>query len=311
MATMKAVRIHDYGGMETLRYEDAPIPHPGQGEALVRVKAAGVNPIDWKTRAGYLKDTNWHVLPLILGWDCAGVVEEVGSGTTQLKPGDEIYAFMPLSKPGSYAEYAIVTEAEAAPKPESLDFETAAAVPLAALTAWQGLFEIADLKEGQTALIHAAAGGVGHFAVQLAKLKGTRVVGTASGRNRGYLASLGVDEFIDYEKIRFEEVVRDVDVVLDGVGEAVQARSWQVIKPGGFLISLTALTVPDDLHAQEVRHRRMLVHPDPARLRDLASLIDNGMVTPTVSEVLPLSEARRAHERIQTGHTRGKIVLRP
>lgn len=310
MTPMKAVRIHDYGGLEAMRYEDAPIPDPGQGEALVRVRAAGVNPIDWKTRTGYLKDTNWHHLPLTLGWDFAGVVQEIGPDTSKLNPGDAVYAFMPLARPGGYAQYTLVTEAEAAPKPETLDFETSAAVPLAALTAWQGLFEIADLREGQTILIHAAAGGVGHFAVQLAKLKGARVLGTASERNRGYLETIGVDEVIDYQKIRFEDVAENVDVVLDGVGGDVQARSWQVIKPGGILVSLTALAVPDDLHAQTVRFKRMLVHPDTAQLAYLASLIDNGMLEPHVDGVLPLEDARRAHELIQTGHTRGKIVLR-
>lgn len=309
MAMMKAVRIHDYGGLDTLKYEDAPIPEPGQGQALVRVKGAGVNPIDWKTREGYLKDRGWHALPMVLGWDCAGIVEEVGADTTSLKPGDEIYAFMPLASPGGYAEYAVVAEAEAVPKPRSLDFASSAGVPLAALTAWQALFEIADLQEGQTILIHAAAGGVGHFAVQLAKLKGAYVIGTASENNRDYLESLRVDEFIDYQRVRFENVVKDVDVVLDGVGGDVQARSWQVIKPGGLLVSLTALTVPDNLHAQTVRHHRMLVHPDPAGLRELATLIDHGLLKLTVNRVLPLAEARYAQEQVQTGHTRGKIVL--
>lgn len=311
MSTMKAIRIHEYGDLGTLRYEDVPIPEPCQGEALVRVEAAGVNPIDWKTRSGYLKDMNWHELPMIFGWDCAGVVEKVGPDTTKLKPGDEIYVLMPLSRPGSYAQYTLVPEAGPASKPQSLDFAQSAAVPMAALTAWQALFELADLQENQTLLIHGASGGVGHFAVQLAKLKGARVYGTASARNRDYLLALGLDTFIDYETERFEEVVSDVDVVLDGVGGEVQARSWQTIKPGGILISLTPLAAPEGLYAEKVRHRQLLVHPDAAQLTELATVIDSGMIEPTVNKVLPLSEARRAHELIQTGHTRGKLVLRP
>ena len=233
MKTMKAVRIHEYGVPEVLRYEDAPRPEPGTGEVLVRVHAAALNPIDWKIRAGYVKNWLNYPLPMIPGWDFSGVIDSVGPGAGAWKPGDEVYGRPDISRDGAYAEYIAVRASEIAAKPKCIDHIHSAAIPLAGLTAWQALFETADLKAGQSVLVHAAAGGVGTFAVQLAKWKGAHVAGTASGRNQYLLRDLGVDQPIDYETTRFEDVVHGADVVLDTLAEDRQARhiEWNVAGP--------------------------------------------------------------------------------
>ena len=216
--TMKAIRIHNYGGPEVLQYEEAPRPKPQTGEVLIRVHAAGVNPIDWKVREGHMKDFWPHKFPLILGWDLSGVVEEVGprpAAAGRFKKGDEVYSLPDPTRNGAYADYIVVRESELALKPNSLHHIRAAAVPLAALTAWQSLFDTAQLQPGQRVLIHAGSGGVGHFAVQLAKWKGAYVFATASTKNQDLLRELGVDEPIDYTQQRFENVARDIDIVLD------------------------------------------------------------------------------------------------
>ena len=213
---MKAIRIHGYGGPEVLQYEDVVVPTPVAGELLIKVQAASVNPLDWKTRTGYLKGLFPHTLPFILGWDASGVVEAVGSGVTKFKKGDEVYTR--TNRDGTYAEYAILNETEAALKPKSVDHVSAAGIPLAALTAWQALFEKARLAAGQKILIHGASGGVGSFAVQFAKWRGAQVIGTASAKNQALLRELGTDEPIDYGTTRFDDVVRGVEVVFDTVG---------------------------------------------------------------------------------------------
>ena len=305
--TMKAVRIHAYDGPEELVYEDAPCPRPNAGELLIRVHAAGVNPVDWKIREGYLKDMLQHKLPLILGWDLSGVVESVGSGVTRLKVNDEVFSRPDLSRNGAYAEYITVRESEVASKPKSLDHIHAAAIPLAALTAWQVLFDAAGLLPGQKVLIHAAAGGVGTYAVQLAKWKGAYVIGTASARNHEYLRGLGVDEVIDYNAVRFEDQVRNADVVFDTMGGDIQDRSWKVLKRGGILVSVLnpPLAAPEG-----IRQAFVFVQPNSKQLADIAKLVDSGILEPFVETVLPLSDARRAHELSMNGHTRGKLVLK-
>src|SRR6185369_6723311 len=205
MATMKAVRIHSYGGPEVLVYEDAPRPEAAAGEVLIRVHAAGVNPLDWKVRAGYVQEWLQHQFPLIPGWDVAGIVEAVGRGVEQFRPGDAVYGLLDISKNGAYAEYVAAPARSLARKPATVDHVKAAAVPIAALTAWQALFDVARLAAGQTVLVHAAAGGVGHFAVQLAKWQGARVVGTASAANASFVKELGAAQVIDYQSTRFEE----------------------------------------------------------------------------------------------------------
>jgi NADPH:quinone reductase-like Zn-dependent oxidoreductase len=236
--TMKAIRIHAYGGPEFLVYEDAPRPQPEKGEVLIRVHAAGVNPVDWKIREGYLKDMLHRSLPLVPGWDVSGVVETVGPGVTRLKKGNEVYSRPDIARDGAYAEYIVVRESEVALKPKTIDHIHAAAIPLAGLTAWQSLFDAGKLMTGQKVLIHAAAGGVGSMAVQLAKWKGAYVVGTASEHNHDFLRDLGADEIIDYTKTRFEDAVHDTDMVFDTIGGDTRKRSWQVLKKGGILVSI-------------------------------------------------------------------------
>jgi NADPH:quinone reductase-like Zn-dependent oxidoreductase len=310
MENMKAVRIHNYGGPEVLKFEDAPRPQPGNGEVLVRIHAAAVNPVDWKVRAGRLKERIQYPLPLIPGWDFSGVVEATGPGVTRLKKGDEVYARPDLARNGAYAEYIVAKESEVALKPKSVDHVQAAAIPLAALTAWQALFDTGGLKAGQKVLIHAAAGGVGSFAVQLAKWKGAHVIGTASGRNQSFLRELGVDEPIDYEKTRFEDVVHDVDVVLDTIGGDTQKRSWNVLKKGGILVSIVSPASAEEAAKHGVRSGYVFVQPNASQLAEIAKLVDSGKLKPMVETVLPLSEARRAQEQSESGHTRGKIVLK-
>src|ERR1700736_3507716 len=311
--TMKAVRIHKYGGPEVLKYEEAPRPQPQAGEVLVRVHAAGVNPIDWKVREGEMKDFWPHTFPLILGWDLSGVVEEFGpdpAAAGRFKIGDEVYGLPDPTRGGAYADYIVVRETELALKPNSLHHIRAAAVPLAALTAWQSLFDTAQLQPGHRVLIHAGSGGVGHFAVQLAKWKGAHVFATASTKNQDLLRKLGVDEPIDYTKQRFENVARKIDVVLDTLGDETQERSWSVLKKGGNLVSL--VQPPSEEKAKELGVRAALlgVQPNGAQLAEITKIIEAGKLTPIIDRILPLSEARRAHELSQSGHTHGKIALR-
>jgi NADPH:quinone reductase-like Zn-dependent oxidoreductase len=308
--TMKAIRIHNYGGPEVLKYEDAPRPEPGEGEVLIRVHAASVNPIDWKVREGHTKDFWPHEFPLILGWDLSGVVEELGRGVSRFKIGDEVYSVPDPTRNGAYADYIVVRESELALKPNSLHHIRAAAVPLAALTAWQSLFDTAQLQPGQRVLIHAGSGGVGHFAVQLAKWKGAYVFATASTKNQDLLREVGVDKAIDYTQRRFEDVARKIDIVLDPIGGDTQERSWQVLKKGGILLSLVEPPSADKAKALGIQAAFVASHPNGAELAKIAELIDSGDLKPIVNRILPLSEARRAHELSQTGHTHGKIVLR-
>jgi NADPH:quinone reductase-like Zn-dependent oxidoreductase len=308
--TMKAIRIHNYGGPEVLKYEDAPRPEPQTDEVLIRVHAAGVNPFDWKIRAGHLRDIFPVSFPLILGWDLSGVIEEVGSGATRFKKGDEVFSMSDPTRNGAYAEYIVVRELEVALKPKSLHHVRAAAIPLAALTAWHALFDTAQLQPGQRVLIHGGAGGVGHFAIQLAKWKGGHVIATASAKNHELLHALGVDEVIDYSTRRFENVARDVDVVLDTIGGERHERSWKVLKRGGILLSLVQRPFEEKAKSVGTRGAMLGNRPDGANLAEIANIIDSGKLAPVINRILPLSEARRAHELSQSGHTHGKIALR-
>lgn len=309
MTTMKAMRLHAYGGPEVLAFEDAPRPQAGAGEVVVRVHAAGVNPLDWKVRAGHVKAWLQHKLPLIPGWDVSGVVEAVAPGETAVKVGDAVYGMLDFERDGAYAEYVAARALILALKPNSIDFTQGAAVPLASLTAWQSLFEVARLQSGQSVLVHGGAGGVGHFAVQFAKWKGARVIATASAANESFLRELGADEVIDYRSTKFEKAVQDVDVVLDTIGGDTQLRSWQVLRRGGILVATLGISSLEAARDRGVRGEGVLVHPDATQLSQIAVLIDEGMVKPAVAKVLPLAEASRAHELSQTGHVRGKIVL--
>jgi len=308
---MKAIRFHDYGGPEVLVLEDLPVPEPAEGDVLVRIHAAGVNPIDWKIRAGHLKAFRPYTLPLILGWDFSGVVERVGAGVTEWRAGDEVYGRPDIARSGTYAEYFVVRASEIARKPRSIDHVHAASVPLAALTAWQALFDHGNVIAGQKVLIHAAAGGVGSFAVQFAKFNGAFVAGTASARHHDYLRDLGCDQPIDYTATPFEDVVRDADLVLESIGGEVRARSWKALKPGGILVAILGpAPSPEEAKAHGVRATLFMVEPRATELAGIAALIDQGHIKVPVDAVFPLADAAKAHELSQTNRVQGKIVLR-
>lgn len=309
MSTMKAVRIHTYGGRDVLAYEDVPCPVLNEGDVLIRVHAAAVNPVDWAIRAGYMVRWINHKLPLVLGLDASGVIEEIGSGANGFAPGDAVIARSDVARDGTYAEYVAVPASQVVRKPRSLDHLHSAAIPHAALTAWQSLFGAAGLTAGQTVLVHAAAGGVGSFAVQFAKHQGARVIGTASTKNQDFLRQLGVDQAIDYTSARFEDVVHDVDVVLDNVGGETLQRSWQVLRPGGVLVSLVEPSVAEKAAPYGVRGVFPYVTADAAILNQIVSLVDAGQVKPAVSSVFPLGDIQQAHALSESFHTRGKIAL--
>ena len=306
---MKAIRIHSFGGPEVLELDDVPIPQPGDDELLMRIHAASVNPVDYKIRRGTVPWVSREMLPMTLGRDLSGTVESAGAGVDAFSDGDALYAMLGGIDRGSYAQYVVVKPNEAAPKPARLSHIGAAAVPLAASTAWQGLFDHGHLEAGQTVLIHGGSGGVGHFAIQFAKIKGATVLTTVSGQNLDFVTELGVDRAIDYQSQRFEEIARDVDLVLDLVGGETQERSWSVLKPGGLVVS--ALGEPSREKAMQHRARGIgyRAQANGGQLAEIGRLIDQGKVHPVVMATYPLAEAREAHEWLERGHVRGKIVL--
>jgi NADPH:quinone reductase-like Zn-dependent oxidoreductase len=302
--TMKAVQIHAYGGPDVLQLEDLPRPEPKPNQILIRINAAGVNPVDWKLREGYLSAP----LPMIMGIDFSGIVETVGSDVTKIHPGDEVFGQV-ADESGGYAEYALALPSDIARKPAKLSDIEAAALPVAALTPWQALFDTANLSAGQKVLIHGAAGGVGSFAVQFAKWKGAHVIGTASGSHVEQVRQLGADQVIDYRNTKFEEVARDLDVVLDTIGGDTQERSWNVLKRGGVLVSLVQPPSPEKAEARGARGFMVRQKANGAQLAIIADLVASGKVKVTIETVLPLREARQAQELSQKGHSGGKIVL--
>ena len=307
---MRAARIHSYGDPTAVKITQAPRPEPGLGQVLVRVKAAGVNPLDWMVAEGKARSWLDHRLPLTLGWELAGIVEKLGADVGRLKPGDEVFGMIDLSGDGADAEFAVGDEKALAIKPRSLDFPGAAAIPIGALTAHQALFDAAELRAGQTVLIHAAAGGVGSMAVQLAKAHGARVIGTASGPDHiKLIRDLGCDQAIDYKATRFEDHVRDVDVVLDPVSADSQRRSFGVLKKGGILVALTEEPRQDLARENGVRATMIGVKPDGRRLADIGKLIDDGKLRPLVQAVLPLEQVKEALALSRSRHVAGKIVL--
>lgn len=303
---MRAVRFHDYGDSSGLRIDDVAPPTPGDGEVRVRVRAAGVNAIDWKLRAGYLKAFMPLDLPHVPGLDMAGTVEALGDDVTDFLPGDEVFG----RGVGAYAEYAIAPVTTLAMKPPSVTFQQAATLPVGGVTAWVGLFDAAKLESGQRVLIQGGAGGVGSLAVQLAHWKGAHVIATASTDNLEYVRSLGADEVIDYTHTRFEQVVHDVDAVLDAVGGEVTERSWGVLKPGGILVVIAGMPEPEKAAAHGVRTSGA---PSPAitrpLLEQLAQLVESGALAPQVGAVFTLADVGRAHALGETGHGRGRIIL--
>jgi NADPH:quinone reductase-like Zn-dependent oxidoreductase len=305
---MKAVVAHEYGAPEVLKFEEVPRREPNEDEALVRVIASSVNPADPLTLSGkYAREFGTH-LPLVPGYDIAGVVEKTGASVTKLKVGDAVYGYPTFG--GGWAEYITVKEWEVAAKPKSLNFVESAAVPMGALTAWQALVDVAKLQPGQTVLIHGGSGGVGSFAIQIAKARGARVIATASTANQDLLKQLGADVAVDYTKTKFEDVAKDVDAVLDPVGKETLARSYGVVKKGGIVMSLVARPDPAEIKKRGIRGAGISVHPDAEDLAEIAQLIDAGKIKPIVTQVLPLSEAIAAQQQAATHHTRGKVVLR-
>ena len=307
--TMKAVIIHAYGGPEVLKLEDVPRPEPKEDEILIHVVAASINPVDVAIRKGDLAELIGNKVPLIPGMDAAGLVEKTGAKITKFKVGDPVYAFFTLDGEGGYAEFAAAKESEAAPKPKTVTCVQAAALPAAASTAWQVLVDTAKVSAGQTVLIHGGSGGVGHFAIQIAKARGAKVIATASTANQDFLKQMGADQAIDYTKTKFEDVAKDVDVVLDMVGGDTLKRSYGVVKKGGIVVSIVDEPDQAALDAHGIRGVTFRSTPKASVLEDLRRLIDAKKITPVVSQVLPLSEAAKAQEQIATRHTRGKIVL--
>ncbi|OLL31586.1 oxidoreductase [Burkholderia sp. SRS-W-2-2016] len=308
MSTMRAYRIHGFGGPEVLKAEDIEIPEPGAGEVLVRVGAASANPVDLKTRAGQYPLIREDKLPYTLGRDFSGVVERAGGGVTQWHAGDGVYGFVGQGQ-GAYAQFVVVAAAALARRPRHVDAVTAGAVPLAALTAWQGLFDHGKLEAGGRVLIHAGAGGVGHFAVQFAKQHGAQVFATASGDGIEFVRSLGADRVIDYHAQRFEDVARDMDLVFDLIGGDTQRRSWAAVASGGALIS--TLTEPSQTEASKhgARAARYTARPDGRQLAEIAALINHGSVRVAVAERFAFDALAKALERLAKGHVRGKLVV--
>jgi NADPH:quinone reductase-like Zn-dependent oxidoreductase len=317
--TMKAIQYYHEGGPEVLVYEDVPRPTAGPGEVLIHVCAAGVNPADWRARAGFpdvpepFRYAIPHIsLPSIPGMDASGIVEAVGSDVTAFRQGDAVYGMVRFPNGGkSYAQYTTAPVTDLARKPTTIDHLQAAAVPMAALTAWQFLY--LDLEGGQTVLVNGAAGGVGHFAVQLAKLKGARVIGTASGRHAAFLRELRVDEFIDYTVTSVEQVAHDVDVVFDTVGHE-NHHLLAVLKRGGKFIPINIGTVSAE-HAAEAgiimgTGQGHMLQSSGVQLAEIGKLIDAGLIRVAIDTVMPLADAHKAHERGEAGHLQGKIVLR-
>ncbi|HLJ14754.1 MAG TPA: NADP-dependent oxidoreductase [Bryobacteraceae bacterium] len=306
---MKAIRMHARGGPELLVYEDAPKPALQPGDALVRVIATSITKTELTWDETYADCDGRPRIPTIPGHEFAGVVDALGPEAKGVRAGDAVYALSSFCRDGSAAELLAIRAADLAPKPPSLNFQQAAAVPLAGLTAWQALFDHGQVEKGQRVLIHGAAGGVGTYAVQLAHWKGAQVIGTASAKDRDLLVELGASEVIDYTRERFEEKVKDVDVVLDFVGGDTEQRSWGVLRRGGILVGIVGPVAAEKAASLGVRGVFFIVEPNRAQLIQLGHLIDNGSLRVVVGTVLPLARARDAFEQGLAGHKPGKIVL--
>ncbi|MFC4021764.1 NADP-dependent oxidoreductase [Micromonospora sp. GCM10011542] len=309
---MHAVRAHTRGGPERLTYEEAPRPEAGPGEVLVAVKATSLTPheLTWPSTWTHRSDgTGPDRTPIIPAHEFSGVVVACGSGVRGPAEGDAVYGIVPFDRDGAAAEYVTVPADVVAPKPETVDHDHAAAVPIAAVSAWQALLDHADLQADQHVLVHGGAGGVGAYAVQLAASLGAEVSATAAGKDLDFVRDLGADQVVDYRQDRFEEHVRDVDVVVDLVGGSTQSRSWSVLKPGGVLVSLPAPPDQQEAARHGVRGVYFVVQPDRESLRSIADLVDHGHLTPVLDRVLPLRETRAGYEALEQGGRRGKIVI--
>jgi NADPH:quinone reductase-like Zn-dependent oxidoreductase len=313
---MKACYIDKFGDTSQLKIGELPTPEPGPGEVRIRIEAAGVNPVDWKIREGYLSDRLPHHFPLILGWDLAGKIDRVGAEATRFHPGDAVYAYarMPDVHYGTYAEYIVLPGVSVAHKPANLSMVEAASIPLTGLTAYQSLFDAGRLSAGETVFILGASGGVGSSAVQFAHHKGARVVALASGKNEGYLKQLGADKVIDYERGDFIQTLGEwmphgVDLVFDCIGADTLARAKLCVRNGGRVVSISDAEGGEGLANRDVKFEYVFVEPNSDQLERIRTLIEGGDFTANVTATFSLDQVVRAHEMIATGHTRGKIVL--
>ena len=309
---MKAVVIEAYGGVTELKEKVVEKPILLDNQVLVEVKAASVNPIDWKLREGYLQERYDFEFPIILGWDVAGIVTEVGKHVQDFQVGDRVFARPELTRYGTYAEYTVVDELLLARIPDNISFEVAASVPLAGLTAYQALFDVLEIMEGQKVLIHAGAGGVGTYAIQLAKLKGAYVATTASKKNHGYLTSLGADQCIDYKSESFEQILNEYDAVFDTVGGKTLSNSMKVLRKGGKIVSIVEPPSEQEAQRYGIREEYHWLIPRGDQLQELASLLEQGRLKPAQLERFPFTEngVRNAQELSESGHTKGKIVIK-
>jgi NADPH:quinone reductase-like Zn-dependent oxidoreductase len=305
---MKAVQIHGYGGPEVLKYEDVPLPQIADDEVLIKIHASGVNPIDCKVRQG-LKGANAYNLPLILGWDMSGDVSDLGNKVTEFKLGDPVFGRPDTTRNGTYAEYTAVKASEIAAAPKLLDPISTAGIPLAGLTAWQGIFDHGKLEKGQRILIQGASGGVGSFAIQFAKWKGAYVVGTSSRKNHQFLIDLGANEMLDYHDNGYEKKYSDFDLVFDTVGGQTQRKSMVMLKKGGILVSTLGIEDQAELKKNELSGVRFMAQSTPSDLKEIAKLVDQGEVKVVVDRIFNLPDAAIAHRMIEEGHVRGKIIL--
>ena len=306
---MKAIRIHNRGGPEDLVYEDAPLPVLGPDDVQIKVRAAGITPTEFTWNSTFTTTDRKPRLPAIPAFEVAGTVDKIASGVTELSLGEEVYGLLNFWRDGAAAEFVAAHASDMAPKLESLDFVHSAAIPLSGLTAWQGLFDHAKLSQGDSVLIHGAGGGVGTFAVQLARWKGLKVIATCSKLNTDLAKELGADEVIDYAKTRFDEVVKGVDAVLDTVGGDTLERSWGVLRRGGTLVTIVDDAPAEKAAAFGVHGVSMLVQPSRVELMELSRMVDAGKLRPIVSGVFPLPHAKEAYQRGLAGHNRGKLVL--
>jgi NADPH:quinone reductase-like Zn-dependent oxidoreductase len=307
---MKAIAIEQYGGPEVLRLMDLPKPSVMEKDVLIEIHAASVNPVDWKVREGYLQDMLHHRFPLILGWDAAGIVAETGPGVTRFTRGDKVFTLTDIARNGTYAEYAAVDEQYVAMKPANISFEGAAAVPLVGLTAWQALVDYAGMKKGDKVLIHAGSGGVGSFAIQLAKSRGCFVATTCSTSHVDFVKALGADQVVDYTKGDFSLQLHDYDIVFDTIGGETYRNSFKVLRQQqGVIVSI--LEQPDHELAERngVRAGYLFMHPDGHELEQIGELLETGRIKPVIGKILHMEEARHAQLLSQSHHARGKIVL--
>lgn len=308
--TMKAVVAHQWGGPEVLKVEDVPLPQPKENEILIKSFAAGVNSFDAGLLSGKYAKAFGTQLPWVPGYDVAGTVEKIGTSVKKFKAGDLVYAFISIPNGGGYAEYAIAKENQAALKPARLSFVEAAAVPSVALTAWQSLVDKANIQPEQTVLIHGASGGVGMFAVPMAKIRGAKVFATASTANQDFLKQLGADVPIDYKTQKFEDIAKDVDVVVDGVGGETLKRSYPIVKKGGIVVSLVDRVDQAELNKYGIRGVSLEAEYRGDELAEIGKLIEARKINVVVSETFPMADAAKALAKAETGHARGKIVLK-